>query len=762
MAGTGRGSVYPATGAEPAPTLQGLARRLFTVLSDGASGLRFNIRRGYALRDGAGHQGIHSSLTTEWRPARDLRPDGTEVDRVANPWVLERHLRGDYDVAIEAPSWSSFFILDIDRPHVPQRRDAPVDLEAEIRANLQRDDVLASVWRAFQLGPERLPVILATPGGGYHLYFPLCRDEQARPEQFQWPLRFARQHVEHHLNQARLGLRPGVLELYPSGVPLRAPCGRGTSLLVPRNPQDPDRLELEPLHVKRSSSGRLARDILPMVGSFLEQLEAARRPLEAWLSPAPHRPAWDAVRYGPYGLREKNDPARDRGCVLSQHNEEVDPAVPAGAPVQGVAGPVSSLVPLSSSAPFQLPSGSAPVFARGAEDVREAVPPGGEGLLLYGKAYLRRVTRLLTGGIRRKRIRHDALLKVTYYFGQILGMDEAAALVCIEDWLRSRPHDSTTRQLRGDEKFVVQSLREARHYLRRFGRGARRRRPAVASRPLRRTLAPADIALVAKLVPDGCRAAGLAILTYLAGFADAKGRVPQPVALSSQILTELCGEDRIISERGARSRVSVVAMAYLQQAGLLTVHTDYSTTHHGRRYCVWYRFGSGDPLPNDVSLGGVVLGRRAVEEGELICVSDGRRARAILHPTRGVRRDGPESWWRKLYENRAFTPAEFFDADERHVLAGPFRDRRPPGSPSRSRLRAALGALAAPAGADASAASRPTAEGLTHPELHSPSTVPEEKIAAFDNTAERVAQSPLRSALERAWSAWGQGRRQNE
>ena len=48
-------------------------------------------------------------------------------------------------------------------------------------------------------------VILLSPGGGYHVYMPLDRP---------WPLAFSRQWHEYHLDQHRLGLRPGTLEAH--------------------------------------------------------------------------------------------------------------------------------------------------------------------------------------------------------------------------------------------------------------------------------------------------------------------------------------------------------------------------------------------------------------------------------------------------------------------------------------------------------------------------------------------------------------------
>src|SRR5689334_14601085 len=84
-----------------------LAQQLFAVLSDGAPALPFSIRGGFALRDLETRLPIRSSFTSEWRRAKDVLPDGTERDRLANAAVLARHLIGQYDIAIAAPSWSS-------------------------------------------------------------------------------------------------------------------------------------------------------------------------------------------------------------------------------------------------------------------------------------------------------------------------------------------------------------------------------------------------------------------------------------------------------------------------------------------------------------------------------------------------------------------------------------------------------------------------------------------------------------------------------
>ena len=87
--------------------------------------------------------------------------------------------------------------------------------------------------------------------------------------------------------------------------------------------------------------------------------------------------------------------------------------------------------------------------------------------------------------------------------------------------------------------------------------------------------------------------AGRAILAYFATFADEKGRVPGPVALSTTMLLELCGEARVSIDGHGRSRAYVVAMRRMLELGVVTIHVDYSNGRHGRSYCFWYAFGSG-------------------------------------------------------------------------------------------------------------------------------------------------------------------------
>ena len=170
MVATQRAAAFSAD-ARPASGLREAAERLWAVWSDGAKRLRFSIKRGCARRDASTRKRIRESYTDEWHAAQDCHPDGTITNRLANVGVLEQHLLGTYDIAIESPSWASYFALDIDLPAA----ERPDDLESILRAQGRRDAVLADVWRAFGLGTGRLPVILGSPGGGYHLYFPLAR-----------------------------------------------------------------------------------------------------------------------------------------------------------------------------------------------------------------------------------------------------------------------------------------------------------------------------------------------------------------------------------------------------------------------------------------------------------------------------------------------------------------------------------------------------------------------------------------------------------
>lgn len=672
-------------GGVPDGALASLAKQLYRVLTDGAPRLRWNIRNGCQLRDATTKKPLLSSFTDQWRASRDLLPDGSQRDREANWLVLQQHLQGRYDVAIQAPSWSSLVVLDIDRPELGADAGDPL---AELQADGRRDEVLAKVWRAYEFSAERQPVILRTPGGGYHVYLPHCRDEAKRPDQHPWPVAWARQRHEHHLDRARIGLKPGVLELYPTGVPLRAPCGRGMALLAPRNPDDPDDLQLELRHARwvdvvdgRSGarSTVLRRDVAPLVREFCERLEAARRPLESWLEPAPTRPAW-GTRYGPFGDRPET-PDGDPRAESYQHKVDVPRRAGAGRPRL-------SGSPSFSSPPARPPKGSRQEGHAGlAED---ALPsPEGElrrGHLLHGRAFRLRIAQLTTYGLEGTGARHDAALKLAFYHHvcRRLGIDDTVAEV--RSWLGAHQHVSATRA-RKEAAFVEDTLREVRHYLEvhlaRGGPAGPERRGATSfgAPPLphrQAALGPQDKAVLDAIRED-LRLEARAVLAFVATYADEHGRVPHPVTLSAAALERLVGQRRVL-ENGKRRRASAVALEALETIGVLAVHRDYSVGRHGRQYTCWYRFGSGE-LPRREELG-LVLGTRPVAEGAVVAVHGGlgeppRVRFASLREGLVAALERPDAWWQRMYERRAFTPAEFFDAHERHVLPGPFRDRIP-------------------------------------------------------------------------------------
>src|SRR5690606_24165408 len=83
---------------------------------------------------------------------------------------------------------------------------------------------------------------LQTPGGGYHVYVPLSRDEGTAGNT--WPAHVIRERVAARLQTCGLRLKDGELELWPSGKILRFPMGRQMCLLTPQNPDDPEYLGL--------------------------------------------------------------------------------------------------------------------------------------------------------------------------------------------------------------------------------------------------------------------------------------------------------------------------------------------------------------------------------------------------------------------------------------------------------------------------------------------------------------------------------------
>ena len=626
------------------------AKRLYALLTDGAKQAGFHIRDGYWLRNAATKQFLRSSYTSEWRPARDVLSDDTHEERKLTSYHLSYHLRGKYSVAWTSPSWTSLMILDIDRPHVP----ADADADAHWQADAQRDEMLAKVWDAFGCTEDKQPVVLATPGGGYHLYFPLCRTGDPNERERTWPAAWAREWFEYHLDKAGLTLRPGTLELFPSGVRLRAPCGRGSALLAPQNPNHSDKLELEPVHARcitvidgqtGDSKSSFRRRIGPMTAAFCDAIDRARRPLEAWLGNDER--AWSPT-WGPFGDRapKKEGLSFQANLQLSRDKEEVNKP-----------------------------------RLSGSEDL--------SGWLLKGAAFKARIRSLAQHGLTESGQRHDAALKLAWHLGVVEGMQREEILEQIYNWLKEHEHMSATRDL-GDRLFVDGTLREVAHYIDTRVSKVVRWRKGLSPRLLGAPLDAADEGLIERCVRSEARVAAKGLLRHLKAHASGEGVVLEPLELSSKLIEELCGDQRITvkNEDGTRSRrrTSSLALEDLSRLGVLAIHTNYSVGNHGRRFTCWYQFGSG-VAPQETESGGRELASCEIEGGTLVvelpAESNVPRTRLSLRSesdelqaSTGEDDNNEVPWWRRMYERRAFTPADFFAKGRSPRLAdGPFRHR---------------------------------------------------------------------------------------
>lgn len=620
-------SFAPRRGTEKIPPYLEEAKALFGVLQDGAPGGGYHIRRAPCLRDAVTRRHIPSSYTDVWQPAREVaQADGQriEADRTLNSWVLAQVLRGTYDVAWQAPSWTSLVVLDIDRRFAPgDGRSATLEIDADLDLSHR----LAAVWDAFGFDAEQQPVVLQSPGGGYHVYIPL-----ARPR----PAKTLRSAIHAFLAARGIEISPGRLEIFPAGQRLRVPCGRGMGLLVPRQPDDPDELRLELRHarvVHRDGRPTVVRDVRALVTGFLDRLADARRPLDQWLSDERHAygKAW-----GPWGVRIEKMPSPPPGPVaLSQHSWRSSSPAPGGAE--------------SSS-----------------EQPR----------LLYGTAFRAHVERLLREGLWQEGLRHDALLKLAFYFCRTVGASRERFRLELAEWLDGFAHVSKDRD-RNPGQFVRQSLREGLHYFDQLEAGG----PVRGSVRGERHLVEADERILEhadRRVHKEC----IAVLRHLRSHAAEDGQVGDTVNLSCHVLKRLCGERRVVQEvEGGpkRRRATVVAVEELVRLGVLVLHQKHLAGRHGRLYTCWYRFGSGR-LPR-ASNGAHVVATRLVDEGRLEALSrDGSPALRLVVTSRRVVEEAPQRgayrpWWQSLYR-RAFTPAEFAVDATVSVIRGPWERGR--------------------------------------------------------------------------------------
>ena len=708
--------------------LHALAEQLYGLISSGHDALAYNVDpRGPALTviDGDGKRrpvqpaGGAGEDVPPWQRARELREGGVEVDRRFNAFVLARHLRGRYSVAPAAAGWVQWVALDID---AHPAAGSP-ELVARRLARAHADRVLAGVWRALNCSAERHPLVLRSPGGGYHVWFPLTRGSTSTNPEHTWPALVARAWFERHLIAAGLELAPGVLEVFPSGRCLRAPCGLGMQVLQATRPDNPDALGLVPWPGTMASArvdwlgqrpalSAPVRRVVPMVRAFVEQWTAQRRTLADWLGrpEAAWDPSWGFLGWradevggeispgekkwggapGPEDSRSQQSddvPGRPQagGILVAQEQKEGQGAGrrSSGSPVEGQDG--------TPSAP------------------EVDVPPDPAGArLVRGRDFKVKVRRLLCEGITQPSTRHDAVLTLVFYWGATCGLPGELVLARLEAWCRAHPHNGSTLNARA---FVATCLREGRHYFEHYstlwpfrGRG---------DAGGLGTLTEADQPVLAAIDPR-VRDEAAAVLAWLAGRADGEGRVGEPAQIATGLLARLCG-DRRVDDAGKRRRATALALAELERIGVLTMAAEYRVGHHGRSWSCWYRFGSGE-LPRVVALPAAdwaaleqastvataptlaivpssapledaagapvvevrVVGERVVPEGLLRVLTDGARGRArtlltlasdVGRPTAAPAARAP--WFVRAFQTHAFTPSELWTANVATVIAFP-------------------------------------------------------------------------------------------
>ena len=723
-----------------APTARGdelhaLAVQLYGLLSSGHDALAWNVdARGPALtvlgadgkrrpvQTGGGDAGAGAP---PWQRARELR-DGVEVDRRFNPWVLERHLRGKYSVAPAAPGWVQWVALDIDAHPAP----GEPELVARRLAKARADRVLAGVWRALDCSAERHPLVLRSPGGGYHVWFPLTRGPNSSNPEHTWPALVARAWFERHLVAAGLELAPGVLEVFPSGRCLRAPCGLGQQVLQATRPDDPDALDLVPWPGTMASAERVdwrgerpalsapVRRVVPMARAFVAQWDAQRRTLADWLGrpEASWDPAWGFLGWRPEPI-----------------SEPIPEPIPADEKNSGAAGVVKNgRSQESDDVPGRLQAGGTPIVtgARGREGDGRArkrsasspildefrsppapeqdVPPFPAGAVgVRGRAFKEKVRRLLLDGITEPSTRHDAVLTLAFYWAATCGLGEVGALARLEAWCRAHPHTGSRLAARG-RVFRDTCLREARHYI--THHAARWRFRGRGDGGGLATLTMADQTVLAAIDPR-VRGEVSTILAWLAGRADGDGRLGEPVQISTGLLARLCG-DRRIEDDGKRRRTTTLALAELERLGVLTLAHNYRVGQRGRVWSCWYQFGSGEvsravempaatwaalvPAPSPVAEAAAlaiavpaaaaaalpevpgapvvvvrVVGERAVPEGVVSVLSDGERGvpRTLLTLAPEVARPTAVPSARAPWFVRPFQARTFTPAELRSVTA---------------------------------------------------------------------------------------------
>jgi hypothetical protein len=624
--------------------LHRLAVQMYAWLSSGHNGLAYNVDpRGAALtgvdKDGKRYVVEETGVgvgenAPAWQRAREIVPrtNAKTVDRRFNARVLEKHLTGSYSVAPAAAGWVQWVCLDIDA----HAAGGATDLVARRLARAQADRVLALVWRAFGCSAERHPIVLRSPGGGYHVWFPLTRGPSSLNAEHTWPAMTLRGWFERHLVEAGAEIALGVLEVFPSGRCLRAPCGRGMVLLRATRPNDPDALGLEPWPGTMAPRVEWAgvrdqlvapvRQVIPMVETFLAQWDAQRRTPADWM----RRPeaAWDPT-WGPLAYRDDDEPGEGLGRHESappggEKNSGAEPGGQHTRPQQSDDSPHGGPAGLSAGSAGEAGrKGGKGKGRRGASGVRRQSGVGGVGdaevrtpeenigpsavevdtppdlagdRLVRGPEFRKKKNDLLVHGVTKPSTRHDAVLFLSFYWYATCGHDIERTLALLSRWCGAFAHAGSSLSPK-PEQFRTTCLREARHYLEHYAhRWPFRGRGDGGGLG---TLTTADHAVLAAVDPQVRREAAV-MLAWLAGRVDADGRIGEPVYMAAKLLERLCGDVRV-DEDGKQRRATVVAIAELERLGVLTLASNYRVGSRPRSWCCWYQFGSG-VLPRTVEM----------------------------------------------------------------------------------------------------------------------------------------------------------------
>ena len=606
----------PFTVDEPGTAAVGFfahARTLYDRITGGHDGLGFNVRgvpsvtavgadgkrRPVVLGYG---QGEDDDTGREWRPARDLvTVDGDRrlVARVLTPQAIAAHVRGGYAVAFEAAGWVEWVAIDIDAHANPADGD---DGPRLAKARARR--VLGQVLEALHCGGDRWPVLLQSPGGGFHLWLPITRGVGG---DHRWPASWAAAWFRDHLAACGVELRDGVCEVYPSGRRLRAPCGRGSVLLrvVGDDVTDPHALMPWPGTATTRARWVTHGDVLtvrrvgPMLRVLLGEWERQRRTIADWLG----RPeaAWDPC-WGFLGRRGKNGaPADSETCDRSQEVDDVSDAPPGRGTHPARERP--SLVVIAGDgvgnrgSALGLPASfsktaSGAVLANVGEV--EADP---DSALLKGPAFWRKVHRLLADGVTAAGTRHDAVLTLCFAWGAAAGLSDSETIDRLITWCGAHAHGGS--RLTGSARFTAECIREGWHYLRSHGPRWPFRGRGRSSSVALGVLVTADRRVLER-VDERVRTEAGAVLAFLAGKADGAGVVADPVEWATGLVRRLLGDRRVVVE-GERRRAAVMAVEELARLGVITRHSGHAVGRHGRRWSVWYRFGSGE-LPAVVTV----------------------------------------------------------------------------------------------------------------------------------------------------------------